>query len=122
MLRVLALLTVTATLSWSSADASRGVVTLTAYNAHAAQTDSTPWLSACGRTGARGPQVAVSRDLLREHPCGSRVQLFVAGRWRTYTVWDTMNARFTNRIDILMGTYRQAVNFGVRQGNVRWLK
>ncbi|GAA5500375.1 hypothetical protein Dxin01_00096 [Deinococcus xinjiangensis] len=91
-------------------------VLLSAYSAQAAQTDSTPNHSACGRTKA--VQVALSPDLLAQYPCGSWVRVYRpdTGRWHRYQVWDSMARRKRNQVDILMPSHRAAVQFGVRRG------
>lgn len=91
-------------------------VRLTAYTASAAQTDSTPNLSACGRT--RAGQVALSPDLKRRWPCGTWLRVYRPDtrRWHRYQVWDVTSARKRAQVDILMPSYQQAITFGVRYG------
>lgn len=93
----------------------------TAYNSLAAQTDSTPFITATG-TRTRPGVVALSRDLLRTFPYGSRITIEdLSGKYnnllrgRVFYVEDTMAARKTNSIDIWMGTRSQALQFGARQ-------
>ncbi|WP_104990655.1 3D domain-containing protein [Deinococcus sp. NW-56] len=93
----------------------------TAYNSLAAQTDSTPFITATG-TRTRPGVVALSRDLLRMFPYGSRITIEdLSGKYnhllkgRVFYVEDTMAARKTNSIDIWMGTRSQALQFGARQ-------
>ncbi|MDL2345571.1 hypothetical protein QOL99_15650, partial [Deinococcus sp. MIMF12] len=93
----------------------------TAYNSLAAQTDSTPFITATG-TRTRPGVVALSRDLLRVFPYGSRITVEdLSGKYnhllrgRVFYVEDTMAARKTNSIDIWMGTRSQALQFGARQ-------
>lgn len=91
----------------------------TAYNSLSGQTDSTPHITATG-TRTRPGVVALSRDLLRSFPYGSRVTLQdLSGRYnfgsRVFIVEDTMAARKTGSIDIWMGSYRDAMTFGARQ-------
>lgn len=95
------------------------VARATAYNSLAGQTDSTPHITATG-TRTRPGVVALSRDLLRSFPYGTRVTLQdLSGRYnfgsRVFIVEDTMAARKTGSIDIWMGSYRDAMNFGARQ-------
>ncbi|KQR27896.1 3D domain-containing protein [Deinococcus sp. Leaf326] len=95
------------------------VARATAYNSLAGQTDSTPHITATG-TRTRPGVVALSRDLLRSFPYGSRVTLQdLSGRYnfgnRVFIVEDTMAARKTGSIDIWMGSYRDAMTFGARQ-------
>ncbi|MCP2013436.1 3D (Asp-Asp-Asp) domain-containing protein [Deinococcus sp. HSC-46F16] len=105
-----------------SARQGRSVVArATAYNSLAAQTDSTPFITATG-TRTRPGVVALSRDLLRLFPYGSRVTIEdLSGKYnhllrgRVFYVEDTMAARKTNSIDIWMSTRSQALQFGARQ-------
>lgn len=97
------------------------VARATAYNSLAAQTDSTPFITATG-TRTRPGVVALSRDLLRIFPYGSRITIEdLSGKYnhllrgRVFYVEDTMAARKTNSIDIWMGTRSQALQFGARQ-------
>ena len=74
---------------------------ITYYNAVPEQTDSTPDISACGPN--LEAQVAVSRDLFRsELHCGDVGQVWSEeGYIGEFTVWDTMNSRFSQTRDIL---------------------
>lgn len=94
-------------------------VTATAYTSHRNQTDSTPFKPACGgdlRDGQRA--IAVSRDLMRNGlKCGVKVTV----NGTEFVVRDTMNKRFTKRIDIYHGTDRKAAQrFGKRSVNIQW--
>ncbi|WP_216319190.1 3D domain-containing protein [Deinococcus aestuarii] len=93
----------------------------TAYSSTPGQTDSTPFITATG-TRVRSGVVALSRDLLRVFPYGSRVTVEdLSGRTgsllrgQVFTVEDTMAARKTNSIDIWMASRGQAIRFGARQ-------
>lgn len=99
----------------------RSVVALsTAYNSLANQTDSTPFITATG-TRTRPGVVAMSRDMLRIFPYGTRVRIEdLSGRYpglknRVFIVEDTMHARKRNQVDIWMRSYRDAMNYGRRQ-------
>ena len=82
-------------------------VTVTTYNPVAAQTDSSPCIGASGidqcikaKEGVK--MIAVSRDLRKFYPYKEMIFLEsdnpqIQG---CYLVVDTMNARFTNRVDI----------------------
>lgn len=87
-------------------------VIMTAYNAVVWQTDSTPKISACGPNLKN--QIAVSRDLLKRFPCGTKVEIYRPDtkRWHATTVWDTMHSSKKNQIDILMKSYVRARQFG----------
>ncbi|UQN06414.1 3D domain-containing protein [Deinococcus sp. QL22] len=96
------------------------IVRATAYNSLAGQTDSTPFITATG-TRTRPGVVALSRDLLRSFPYGSKIMLEdMSGRYnnmlrgRVFVVEDTMAARKTNSLDIWMGTRSEAIQFGAR--------
>ena len=107
------------TLAASPRSGRSAVARATAYNSLSGQTDSTPHITATG-TRTRPGVVALSRDLLRSFPYGSRVTLQdLSGRYnfgsRVFIVEDTMAARKTGSIDIWMGSYRDAMNFGARQ-------
>ncbi len=95
---------------------------VTAYNAVNWQTDSDPDVSACGPT--RPNQIALSQDLFfrrnGNNRCGEHVEIVLgSGAIIHGIVWDTMNPRYHMAADILMGTVRQAVNFGVQQAELR---
>ncbi|GGO18619.1 3D domain-containing protein [Deinococcus humi] len=97
------------------------IVRATAYNSLAGQTDSTPFITATG-TRTRPGVVALSRDMLRSFPYGTRITIEdLSGRYnnllrgRTFIVEDTMAARKTGSLDIWMSTRSQAINFGARQ-------
>ena len=107
-----------------SSKAFRLTVRTTAYNASSSQTDSTPFITATG-TRARVGVVALSRDLLAFIPYGSRVQIVNlrgsgCGGWNTgiLRVEDTMHARKRNQADVLLGSYRSAINWGVCTGTL----
>lgn len=93
------------------------------YQAVPEQTDSDPNTAACG--GNLGPwiQIAVSRDLLPLFPCGSLVRLQldrpVAGiQWLDAVVYDTMNPRFRNTVDILVDVREPANRYGITSGTL----
>lgn len=97
------------------------VARATAYNSLPNQTDSTPFITATG-TRTRPGVVALSRDLLRVFPYGTRVTIEdLSGRYnsalkgRVFIVEDTMAARKVGSIDIWMTTRSQALQFGARQ-------
>ncbi|ASN80382.1 MULTISPECIES: 3D domain-containing protein [Deinococcus] len=94
------------------------VVRATAYNSLAAQTDSTPFITATG-TRVRNGVVALSRDLLRLFPYGTRITIQdLSGRYnfgnQVFIVEDTMAARKVNSLDIWMPSRNQALQFGAR--------
>lgn len=94
-------------------------VRATSYNALAAQTDSTPFITATG-TRARTGIVALSRDLLRLVPYGSVVRLVAVqgpkcGGWTTgnLRVEDTMAARKVRQADVFLPSRSQSITWGV---------
>ena len=105
-----------------TAQAARSMILkATAYNSLASQTDSTPHITATG-TRTRPGVVALSRDMLRSFPYGTRITIEdLSGRYnnllrgRVFIVEDTMAARKTGSLDIWMGSRRDALNFGARQ-------
>ncbi|MBZ9715125.1 3D domain-containing protein [Deinococcus multiflagellatus] len=93
----------------------------TAYNSLPSQTDGSPYITATG-TRTRPGVIALSRDLLRLFPYGTRVMIEdLSGRYsnmlrgRVFIVEDTMAARKTNSVDIWMPTRTEALNWGARQ-------
>jgi 3D (Asp-Asp-Asp) domain-containing protein len=96
-------------------------VTATAYNSLPGQTAGDPTLAAWGdrlRPGMRA--IAVSHDLIElglTH--GTRVQ--IEGLDGVYEVLDRMPRRWRRRIDIYMGTDREAaLDWGKRKVRVTW--
>ncbi len=105
----------------------------TAYNSSADQTDSSPWTTSTGARTHYGI-IALSRDLLRRIPYGSRVRLEDGGSWMggrgrgkynamlkdtLFVVEDTMHARKTGMIDVWLPAKRHALQWGVRRLNMR---
>lgn len=82
-------------------------VTATMYYAVVGQCDDTPLITACGykinpKRASKQKWIAVSRDLLKIFKYGDKVRLSNAGKKNgIYTIADTMNKRFKNKIDIL---------------------
>ncbi|HEU4740105.1 MAG TPA: hypothetical protein VFS50_00730 [Meiothermus sp.] len=105
------------------------ILTATAYTSSVRETDRTPHITATGARTRVGI-IAVSRDLLRTLPYGSKVRLDDLGTARggrgqfnylfrntVFVVEDTMNPRKRNRIDVWLPDRSTAFRFGVR--NVR---
>lgn len=86
------------------------LVRATAYTSSVDETDATPWIGACGRVGPG--TVAVSSDLMRVAPCGTRVELL----GRRYVVADHMPGR--RRVDVWHATKTEALAYGVRTGTI----
>lgn len=90
---------------------SKGIVThatITVYHPVKSQTDDSPTVTANGsRIDMRKLKsgkirwCAVSRDLLWLFPKGKPKRVLIEG-WGVYEVRDTMNARHTHRVDILL--------------------
>lgn len=102
------------------------VLKATAYNSLHSQTDSTPHITATG-TRTRPGVIALSRDMLKLFPYGTRVSIQdLSGRYnfagRVFIVEDTMHVRKTNQVDIWMPTYREAINFGTSTVRVTALR
>lgn len=97
------------------------VVTATAYNSIASQTNSRPTLAAWGDTLVPGMKaIAVSRDLI---PLGLRheVEVEIDGLPGKYVVRDKMAKRWTRKIDIYMGKdVKAARKWGKRKVTIRW--
>lgn len=104
-------------------------VTLTAYNAVPSQTDSDPLVTASGIYSNPEIVAARSRDLAKELPFGTIIEIngpSVSGNTCGYEVVapiigyriiaDSMNARFTDRIDILFSTKS---NYTMPDGKVK---
>lgn len=96
---------------------------ISAYNPVPRQTDASPDISSCGPNVER--QVAISQDLFfdengRKHLCGQRVTI-VTDRgevFEDYIIWDTMNVRYTNTVDVFLPTENEdeAFAFGITKG------
>lgn len=102
------------------------LVTVTVYHAVPEQTDSTPFITASGaRIDPDAPGdhrwAALSRDQLVEYGggpyrFGDIIHLKGAGIWDgPWIVHDTMNKRFTNRMDLLVD---ESVRFGKYEGAI----
>lgn len=99
-------------------------VTLTAYNAVPAQTDSNPLETASGAYSNPEIIAARSRNLAEDLPFGTVIEIdgsntsstdtcgygVVARRIGYRVIADTMNARFTDRIDVLFDTKANYTN------------
>lgn len=85
------------------------VLTITAYNAEAAQTDSTPFITA-SNSRVRPGIVAVSQDLFRKGWVFGR-KVYIVG-YGVYTIEDLLARRKRNQLDIFMTSKTQALQFG----------
>jgi len=92
-------------------------VLATGYSSSIAETDSTPFVTAAN-TASRPGVLAVSQNLLREYTPGApfsfgdRVKVYGVG---DFIVEDSMNPRWTNRVDIWFADRDDAVRFGLRE-------
>lgn len=98
-------------------------VTASAYTLAKGETKPThQGLAAWGDILKPGMRViAVSRDLIKKHGLGHHSRVEIEGLPGTYTVRDKMNRRWRNKIDILVPSRAQALNWGKRQVTIRWL-
>jgi 3D (Asp-Asp-Asp) domain-containing protein len=110
-------------------------VQLTAYNAVPGQTDDSPNITASGAFSNPEIIAARSRNLAEELPFGTIIELdgssitanntcgfnVVSGHIGYRVIADTMNARYTDRIDILFdtnATYKKASGKTINVANV----
>lgn len=100
---------------------------ITAYNPVPWQTDSDPHIASCGPNVQK--QVAVSRDLFfnehgEKHLCGEKITVVTTDghEFDDYVINDTLNARFTNTVDVMLPEDKQleARRFGVKEGYILW--
>jgi len=82
-------------------------VTVTFYTLSESECDNTPYINALGKRPVIGRDVAVSRDLI--YLLGKYVYIEGFG---VRKVVDLMNARFKNRVDILVSSKKQARRLG----------
>jgi 3D (Asp-Asp-Asp) domain-containing protein len=109
------------------------VVRSTAYNSMPGQTDASPFKTATGARTRFGI-VALSRDLLRSIPYGSKVVLEDMGSWSNgsgrgkynvmlskmiFVVEDTMHPRKRSTVDVWFPARRQAIQWGARRLRIR---
>jgi 3D (Asp-Asp-Asp) domain-containing protein len=97
------------------------VVTATAYNSVVSQTGDHPNLGAWGDTLRPGMKsIAVSRDLIARG-LGHNARVRIEGLEGEYVVKDKMNKRWTEKIDIYMGTDVEAARrWGKRKVRITW--
>jgi 3D (Asp-Asp-Asp) domain-containing protein len=109
------------------------MVRSTAYNSLPGQTDKSPFKTATGARTRFGI-VALSRDLLRSIPYGSRIVLEDMGSWSNgsgrgkynamlskmiFVVEDTMHPRKKGTVDVWFPARRQAIQWGARKLRIR---
>lgn len=96
-------------------------VTATAYNSVPSQTQGNPFITAWGDTlTPETKSIAVSRNLISlglKHDTPIKIEGFDS----IYFVKDKMNKRWTNRIDIYMGTnVKKAKNWGRKKLTIQY--
>ena len=96
---------------------------ITAYTAHASQTDSNPMVASCGPN--KPNMIAVSRDYFyrkgRKWLCGATAYIITDDGqvYGPFIVYDTMNSRYYKTVDIYMGKdIERAFEWGVKSGKV----
>lgn len=93
--------------------------TMTAYNSEAAQTDSTPCITANGfNVCNHGIEDTVAANFL---PMGTKIRIPDLFGDRVFTVRDRMNKRYSDRVDIWMLHKADALKFGVRKARIEVL-
>lgn len=84
------------------------IVTLTTFKSVGSETDRHPRITASGfKISKKNPKkhriIAVSRDLKKKYPFGTKLKIKNAGKYNgEYVVEDVMNKRYKKRIDILI--------------------
>jgi|SRR3989344_931245 len=93
-------------------------VIATAYSSTSDQTDSTPCVAASGYNVCNKTDniIAVSRNLVRLLGYGTQVRFPELYGQEVFQIEDTMNMRFTDRIDFHLDSREEAKNFGIRRG------
>lgn len=93
-------------------------VTVTAYSARSKETDKDPWFTA-DMSLSRVGMLAISRDLFKKYGLYYG-QIVILGDYGIFQIHDTMNKRFTNRVDILMANAEAAKRFGKQTATLTW--
>lgn len=113
-MKIFAMLLIVITLNCNSQQSQK--VHATVYNAVPEQTNSDPSHTAfMFKLDLTNPWkhkiIAVSRDLLKMYPKGTRVQVCGTSYDGVFIVMDKMNKRYTNRIDLLINLEMQIGNW-----------
>ena len=113
-MRILTILLFVISLSCQSQESQK--VHATVYNAVPEQTNSDPGHTAfMFELDLANPYkhkiIAVSRDLLKQYPKGTQVQVSGTTYDGIFIVMDKMNKRYTNRIDLLINQEMQIGNW-----------
>jgi 3D (Asp-Asp-Asp) domain-containing protein len=106
---------------WQRERAQELVVTATAYNSLPGQGTGDGTVAAWGDRLEPGMRsIAVSRDLL-DLGLGRGTRVRIEGLAGEYVVLDKMHGRWRRKIDVYMGTDREAARrFGVRRVRISW--
>lgn len=92
------------------------VHSMTAYNSEAAQTDDSPCITANGfNVCEHGIEDTVAANFL---PMGTKIRIPELFGDRIFIVRDRMNKRYTERVDVWMLHYDDAIKFGVRKAKI----
>lgn len=88
----------------------RIIVSASAYNSEAAQTDASPCITANGfNVCEHGKEDIIATNMF---PFGTKIVIPSLDPNKVYTVSDRMNARYQNHIDIWMLNKEDAIKFG----------
>ena len=94
--------------------------TVTAYTSEAAQTDSSPCITANGfNLCEHGVEDSIATNFL---PFGTKIRMPEIFGDRVFIVRDRMNARYTNRFDVWMINKADAKKFGVKIAKIEILE
>lgn len=91
--------------------------TITAYNSEAAQTDSSPCITANGFNVCKhGIEDTIAANFL---PFGTKVKIPDLFGDRVFVVRDRMNKKHPNRVDVWMQDRSDAIKFGVKVAKIQ---
>ncbi len=93
---------------------------ITAYNSEAAQTDSSPCITANGfNVCEHGVEDTIGANFLK---LGTKVRIPELFGDQIFVVRDRMNKRFSNRVDVWMIEKQDALKFGVKNAKIEVLE
>jgi 3D (Asp-Asp-Asp) domain-containing protein len=93
---------------------------MTAYNSEPGQTDNSPCITANGfNVCEHGVEDTIAANFLK---FGTKVRIPELFGDRVFVVRDRMNKRYSNRVDIWMNNYSDAIKFGVKTAKIEVLK
>lgn len=93
---------------------------ITAYNSEAAQTDSSPCITASGfNVCEHGLEDTIGANFLK---LGTKVRIPELFGDQVFVVRDRMNKRYSNRIDVWMVEKEDALKFGVKTAKIEVLE